>query len=359
MNDWVYALQQAKNILEKNNIFSPEENSNVNKILVILKSISSSAFEGLPISYNKIMSEILSELYPTLIYIFKTLSTDSVLVEKIIQLLKIYMRGLVDNFINFIPEYVNCIINGYKLSPISSYLYGFEILITAYPNRREEELVKILNSTFEELCKITLNNYIKNIFDLNIHVQIGDDFYGMLYRIMKDSPLIILESNFLENLIKISLDYISTPQIHIAKNIMRFFNNFIKFQKSKYFQELSNTDKNLAEKCQKIIENILDKFGSLLCQKILEIYINNSVEQIIESVSELLNQFIICNKTLVVKRMSIHLKNCPNDILTNKEKAVFINLIEDYSIKEKEFNSFLDNFINRCINKQIRARGQN
>ena len=359
MNDWVYALQQAKNILEKNNIFSPEENSNVNKILVILKSISSSAFEGLPISYNKIMSEILSELYPTLIYIFKTLSTDSVLVEKIIQLLKIYMRGLVDNFINFIPEYVNCIINGYKLSPISSYLYGFEILITAYPNRREEELVKILNSTFEELCKITLNNYIKNIFDLNIHVQIGDDFYGMLYRIMKDSPLIILESNFLENLIKISLDYISTPQIHIAKNIMRFFNNFIKFQKSKYFQELSNTDKNLAEKFQKIIENILDKFGSLLCQKILEIYINNSVEQIIESVSELFNQFIYCNKTLVVKGMSIHLKNCPNDILTNKEKAEFINLIEEYSVKEKEFNKFLDNFINRCINKQIRARGQN
>ena len=47
---------------------------------------------------------------------------------------------------------------------------------------------------------------------------------------MKDSPLIILESNFLENLIKISLDYISTPQIHIAKNIMRFFNNFIKWK---------------------------------------------------------------------------------------------------------------------------------
>jgi len=204
-----------------------------------------------------------------------------------------------------------------------------------------------------------LNNYIKNIFDLNIHVQIGDDFYGMLYRIMKDSPLIILESNFLENLIKISLDYISTPQIDIAKNIMRFFNNFIKFQKSKYFQEISKTNKNLAEKCQNIIKNILDKFSSLLCQKILEIYINNSVEQIIESVSELLNQFIDCNKSLVVKGMSIHLKNCPNDILTNKEKTVFINLIEDYSIKEKEFNSFLDNFINRCINKQIRARGQN
>ena len=359
MSDWVLALQEAKKILEKNNIFSPEENSKVNKLLVILKSISSSAFEGLTKSYYKIMYEILLELYPNLIYIFKALSTDSILVEKIIQLLKIYMRGLVDNFKKLIPEYVNCIINGYKLSPISSYLYGFEILITAFPNRREEDLVKILNSTFEELCKITLNNYIKNIFDLNIHVQIGEDFYGMLYRIMKDSPLIILESNFLENLIKISLDYISTTEINIAKNIMRFFNNFIKFQRSNYYETMIKTDKNLAEKCHKIIQYQLDKFSSILCQKILEIYINNSVGQIIESASELLNEFIICNKTIVVEGMSIHLKNCPNDILTNKEKAIFINLIEEYSIKEKDFNKFLDNFINRCINKQIRARGQN
>ena len=356
MSEWVLALQNAKKILEKNNIFTPEESSNITKLLVILKSISTSAFESLSTTNNKIMYEILLEIYPTLIYIFKTLSTDENLVEKIIQLLKIYIRGLVDNFIKFIPEYVSCIIDGYKLSPISSYLYGFEILITAFPNRREEELVKILNSTFEELCKITLNSYIKNIFDLSIHVQIGDDFFGMLYRIMKVSPLIILESNYLENLIKISLDFILTPEINIAKNIMRFFNNFIKFQESNIYQEITKADKNLAEKCKNIILNQLNKFGSSLCQKILEIYINNSTEQIIESVSELFNEFIYSYKTFVVKGMSIHLKDCPNDILTNKEKTTFINLIEDYSIKE--FNSFLDNFINRCINKQIRNRGQ-
>ena len=173
---------------------------------------------------------------------------------------------------------------------------------------------------------------------------------------MKVSPLIILESNYLENLIKISLDFISTPEINIAKNIMRFFNNFIKFQESNIYQEITKADKNLAEKCKNIILNQLNKFGSSLCQKILEIYINNSTEQIIESVSELFNEFIYSYKTFVVKGMSIHLKDCPNDILTNKEKTTFINLIEDYSIKE--FNSFLDNFINRCINKQIRNRGQ-
>ena len=140
---------------------------------------------------------------------------------------------------------------------------------------------------------------------------------------------------------------------------MRFLINFKKKKKSKNYQEINKIDKNLAEKCKNIIQNELNKFGSSLCQKILLIYINNSTEQIIESVNDLLNEFIESYNILVVKGMSIHLKDCPNDILTNKEKATFLNLIEEYSVKEKEFNNFLDNFINRCINKQIRNRGQN
>ena len=104
------------------------------------------------------MYEILLELYPIIIYILQKLSTNKNIVENSIQLIKVYMRGLVDNFITFLPEYVNCIINGYKLSPISSYLYGFEILITVYPNRKEKEIQNILNNTFNELCKITFNN---------------------------------------------------------------------------------------------------------------------------------------------------------------------------------------------------------
>ena len=355
MSEWVLALQEARTILEKNNLFTPEENLKVNQILTILKSLSNSAFEGLLTSHYKIMYEIILELYPTIIYIFKTLSTDETIVENIIQLLKVYFRGLVENCIKFIPDYINCILTGYKLSPISSYLYGFEVLVTVFPNRREEYLIKV----FEELCKITLTNYIKNIFDLNIHVQIGDDFFGMLYRIMKDSPLIILESNILENIIKLSLEYITTQQIHIAKNIIRFLKYFIKFQESTYYQNMVQSDKNLAEKYVKIIQNQLNKYSPLLCQKILQIYINNSVEQIIESISELLEEFIYCNKTLVVNGMSTYLRDCPNDILTNKEKNIFINLIENFNDKEKDFNKFLDTFINRCINKQIRTRGQN
>ena len=357
MNQWVIYLQQAKTALEKNNIFSPEEEENLNKILTILKTISSSAFESLYKSHKKIMYEVLVELYPSLIYILQKLLTNSIIVEKIIQLIKVYMRGLGDNFIKFIPDYVKCVIEGYKLSPISSYLYAFEVLSSTFPNRREEELVNILNSTFKELCNITLTNYLKNIFDLDIHVQIGEDFYGMLYRIMKDSPLIILESDILEQLINTSLMFMTTSQLQIAKNIMIFIKYFIRFQQSEYIEELTVRDKNLAEKCISIIQSQMKKFSSLLCQKILEIYVNTSVEQTLEQVTTLLEEFVFCNRNLAVKGMTLYLKDFPNDILTNKEKSEFIDLIENYNKKEEEFNRFIDNLINRCIGKQIRNRG--
>ena len=332
---------------------------NVNKLLTILKEISSSAFESLLEPHKKIMYEILLELYPIIIYNLQKMPADKSIVENSIQFIKVYMRGLVNNFIKFIPEYVNCIINGYELSPISSYIYGFEVLVTVFPKRKEEELRKILNDTFNKICNITFNNYIKKKSDLDIYVQIGEDFYGMLYRTMNQSPRIIIESEILESLINISLNYMTTYQIQVAKNIMIFFQFFIKFPKSKFFNDLYKEDQILAENCKKIIQNQINKFGDILCQKILYIFINTSIEQIIEDLTELLVIFISYQKSLVIKGMNIYLKDCPNDILTNKEKIQFINLIEDYFAKKEEFNLFIENFKDRCINKQIRNRGQN
>ena len=354
---WVLYIQNAKGVLEKNNNLTPEQNNEVNQLLIILKSISSSAFESLTESHKKIMDEILQELYPIINYILQKLSKDKDIVENCIQLIKVYMRGLVNNFIKFIPEYVNCIINGYKISPISSYLYGFEVLVTVFPNRKEKELIDLLNGTFNELCKITFNSYIKNINDLDIYTQIGEDFYGMLYRTMKQSPQIVLKSQILEDLINVSLNFITTNQIQVAKNIIIFLRYFIKFQQSNFYYDMYKQDKNEAENCKKINQNQIEKFSSTLCQKILQIYINSSIQQITEEVTDLFEIFIFCQKPLVIKGMNTFLQECPNDILTNKEKKHFMNLIQESS--KDEFKEFLNDFINRCINKQIRNRGQN
>jgi hypothetical protein len=270
------------------------------------------------------------------------------------------MRGLNDNFIKFVPEYVNCIINGYKLSPISSYLYAFEILVTVFPRRKEEEIKSMLNNTFNELCKITLNTYIKKKSDLNILVQIGEDFFGMLYRTMKISPFILLESNIFDTLMSVTLNYLNTTQIQIAKNIMIFLQYIIKFEKSNLFKTIEKEDNLSAQKYKIIIQNQINSFSSLLCEQILKVYIESPVEQITEAVRELLIDFILYQKPLVIKGMEIYLKDFPNDILTNKEKNEFIKLIQEYSEKEnRQFNYFIDNLENRCISKQIRSKGQN
>jgi len=359
MGFWVLYLQEAKKLIEKNNSLSPQDNKQLSELLIILKNISKAAFDGLSEGNKKIMYEILVEIWPTIIFILNKMSTNSDTVEDIIQFIKIYMRGLNDNFIKFIPEYVNCIINGYKLSPISSYLYAFEILVTVFPRRKEEQIKLILNNTFNELCNITLNVYIKKKFDLNILVQIGEDFFGMLYRIMKISPEVILESEIFDTLINVSLNYLNTFQIQIAKNIMEFFKSILKFEQSKPFELMKETDNTSYQKYKTIILNKINNFSPLLCEKILKIYIDASVEQITESVNELLNTFIKYQKPLVINGMKLHLKNVPNDILTNIEKDNFIKLINDYPNRNEEFDNFIDNFVNRCISKQVRNRGQN
>jgi len=362
MQQWVIYLQEAKKLVEKNNSLSPEDNSRLNQLLIILKSISKAAFEGLNDNNRKIMYEILVEIWPSIIFVLNKMSTDSDIVENIIQFIKIYMRGLNDNFIKFVPEYVNCIINGYKLSPISSYLYAFEILVTVFPRRKEEEIKSILNNTFNELCKITINTYIKKKSDLNILVQIGEDFFGMLYRTMKISPFILLESNIFDTLISVTLNYLNTTQIQIAKNIMILMQYIIKFEKSNLFKTIEKEDNLSAQKYKIIIQNQINNFSSLLCEQILKLYIESPVEQILEAVRELLIDFILYQKPLVIKGMEIYLKDFPNDILTNKEKSEFIKLIQDYSENEKDkkqFNYFIDNLESRCISKQIRSKGQN
>ena len=354
INPWAVYLLNAKKLLENYTILSPDNCQNLIKILLILKEISRAAIDGLYEENIKIIYEILNEIWPIITFILNKLSTNSDIVENIIQLIKIYMRGLKDNFLKFIPEYVNLIINGYKLSPISSYLYGFEILVTVFPMRKEEEIKSVLNNTFSTLCSITLNNYIKKSFDLNIFVQIGEDFFGMLYRIMKISPIVLFESGILDDLINTSLNYINTKQIQIAKNIMEFLDFIIRFENSKMFAQLQKEDNFYAEKYKKQVQNLISKFSYLLCEKILELYIDCSLEQITEEVTHLFIDFIVNQKPLVLTGIKKHLENFPSDILTNKEKNVFIDLIDEYSIKKEDFNDFIDNLINRCYSKQYR-----
>ena len=358
LKPWVLYLREAKKILEKDKSFSSKDKTKFNDLLVIFKYTSKAAFEGLSQKNEKIMTEIFTEIWPLITYFLKIMSSKEETVENIIQLIKVFMRGLNKNFIKFIPEYIDCIINGYKSIPISSYLYGIEILIAEFENEKNEQIISIFNKAFNEICRITLTTYMKNEFDLNILIEIGYDFFGMLFRIMRKSPLILLDSPYLENIINSALVYFNTNGIQEIKNIITFFEYILIYEKSPKFKEMQKNDDNSYQKYKNIIQNQINNFSLMLCGKILDSFVEAPTEGVIEDIIDLIKDFITYQKPLFIKGMEYHLKNISNDILTNKEKEEFINIIDNFSIKEKEFNKFISNLRNRCISKQIRDKGK-
>ena len=356
---WVLFLIEAKNKSMSQNVqFSSEEMEKLIELLIVIKTISKSAFDGLSKDNYIIMEKIFNEIWPHLKILFNKFSTNNDLVEEIIQLIKFYMRGFKDNFKSYIPEYLNCLIEGYKLSPISSYLYGFEILITVFGNYEEENIKNMINVMFNQLCQVTFNSYIRNRNDLLINVQLGEDFFGLMYRILKISPIFLIDSEMLDNIISISLENLSIDQIQISKNIIIFINNLINCPYKTFLNEMKkkNQDKYVIyyNKIQKKIEG----FISSLIKEILQVLLLVPPNVIYENISELIMNLVKKQQTLSVKYFSEHLKEFPADVLTNKEKDNFIMLIQNISIQEKKFEDYLEVILKRCQNKQIRDNGK-
>ena len=356
---WFLYLQEAKKLIDNNTSLHGKDKNKFNDLLIILKLTSKAAFDGLSNKNKNIMYDIFCEIWPLLIFFLNKMYSKSDTVENIIQLIKIYMRGLENNFIKFIPEYVDCIIKGYKSIPISSYLYAFEILVAAFCEESNKQLVSLLNNTFNNICQITLDSYIKNEFDLNVLVEIGYDFFGMLFRILKKCPTILFDSPLFKNIINSALIYFNTDQIQDVKNIITFFQLILSYETLPKFKDLQKEDNMLYEKYKNIVQNQINNFGLPLCEKILNSFVDAPTEGVIENIIDLFKDFILYQKPLLLKGMEFHLKKISNDILTNKEKEEFINLINNFNIKEKDFDRFIENFNNRCISKQIRDKGRN
>ena len=122
----------------------------------------------------------------------------------------------------------------------------------------------MLNNTFNEICQITLDGYIKNEFDLNILVEIGYDFLGMLFRILKNCPTILFNSPLLKNIINSALVYFNTNQIQDVKNIITFFQLILSYEKLPKFKDLQKKDNILYEKYKNIVQSQINNFGILL-----------------------------------------------------------------------------------------------
>ena len=352
---WVLFLIEAKNKSIMTNVqLSPNEIERLIELLVILKNISRASFEGLSGNNTKIMEKIFNEIWIHLKTLLIKFSTNNDLVEEIIQLIKYYMRGLRENFIPFIEEYLYCLIEGYKISSISSYLYGFEVLITVYGNFNDEKIKNMINLMFKELCKITFANYIRNSNDLMTNIQLGEDFFGLMYRILKISPIFLIDSEMLNKILTISIENLSIDQIQISKNIIILINNLIDCPFSNIFIDMNKEQYNFYFNK---IQNTIQEFISPLIKEILHVFLTAPPNIIYENIRDLVMNLVSRQQKLCEIYFNEHLKNFPNDVLTNKEKENFVNLIRNFKLEEKHFEDYLEILYRRCQNKQRRGIG--
>ena len=359
MKPWVLYLKDAKKLFENDNTKISKENyDSLNQLLIILKYTSKSIFEGIDEKFMDIMLEIFKEIYPDIMFVFSKNLTDADIIENIVQFSKIFIKGLNNNFIQYIPNFTECLIIGYKTKPISSYLYGYEILISIFKTDSSDSLKELLNNAFNNLCDITLHGYIKNKCDEDAILDILSDFYGLLYRILKKNPTILLDSNLIDEIIKLSLDNNNLDDIEISKNIISFLNRLIAYEDLQYFKDIKKNNISKYQKYKIIIQQKIENHSLPLCEKILKMYLDVPTESVLEYITDLFKDFITYHKNLVINGMNNYIKIISNDILTNKEKEEFIFLIQNYENKYKEFDEFINNFENRCESKQIRDKGE-
>ena len=172
MKTWIIYLNEVEKKIttqDPSNL-SKQEILAIIQLLDVLKSFSRGCFEGLDNSNISIMSEIFKEIWPKIKKIINAFSTKCDIIEGIIQLTKYFMRGMKDDFKIYLEEYIKCLIDGYKLSPISSYIYGFEVLLTVFS--KDNTVRTIIDNLFSEFCQITFDNYLtyfesKKICELN------------------------------------------------------------------------------------------------------------------------------------------------------------------------------------------------
>ena len=190
-------------------------------------------------------------------------------------------------------------------------------------------------------------------------IDIISDFYGLLYRILKHNPTILLDSELFEEIIKSVFDNYNIKEIEISKNIISFLSKIISYENLPFFLDIKKSDISKYQKYKNIIQKKIENFGLLLCEKILKTFLDVPAESILEYNIDLLKDYVTYQNDLVINGMKYYMNFITNDILTNKEKEEFIFLIQNFNDKEKEFDDFINNFINRCESKQIRDRGRN
>ena len=126
------------------------------KVIDVIKGIIKSSLNDADIDISSFLSGVFKDLW---VYIQKDIQyyeDNEDIIESICQLVKYFMRAIKSDFYeNYMKTYLEKMVSGYQVKPISSYLYSFELIVDAYYNYPNCHIM--LMQTFEILCKLTFS----------------------------------------------------------------------------------------------------------------------------------------------------------------------------------------------------------
>ena len=349
MKTWIAYLNEVEKKITTQNPanLSSQEIDIIGKLTGVLKSFARGFYEGLDSINISIMGEIFKEIWPKLKIIINAFSTNVDIIENIIQFTKHFMRGMKDDFKVYLEDYIKCLIEGYKISPISSYLYGFEVLVTVF--YKDSSVRTIINNLFNEFCQITFDNYLTSLTDVKVGSELGEDFFGMINRLIKLSPFVLLDSPQFEKIIKLCVDSIGIKEMEIEKTILVFLHKILNYKNSGI---LTDAPPDVAEIYQRNIVLLVEKYSDEIVKRVLTDIYSVPPAVIIDFLKDLIFKFIELSSDSAVKGFSKHLAALPSDCLTKKEKEQFLDCVRNF--KEDKMDSIIDKLISRCQNKHIR-----
>ena len=172
---------------------------------------------------------LLKQLWPVFAGIFEKYFDKEDVIEALTRSLKHFMRSLMNDFDEFLHDYMNIIYSCYQVRlvsttiqkyPLNSYLYASEVVVTVYGEN--EERLADLQLMFDKMCEHTFT-LITSQEDFQVHPDIAADFFGMSMRYMRYCSKVIFGSSQIEGLIQFAIVGIGIEHREAAKALCLFF----------------------------------------------------------------------------------------------------------------------------------------
>ncbi len=324
-----------------------EELKSLGFILEIIRTIVRSAYDSLSTKQSKIFTEIFNELWPVLRIILTRYKDNYDIVEILSQIIKYFMRGMGSDFKIYLEDYMMIILEGYQNTPISSYIYSLEVVASAFVNDLTvENLLKVM---LKEFCVLTFTQYLRSFEELENNPHLTEDFFGLLYRLIRLNPSIILDFEMFEDVMQVCIQNIHLTHPESSKNLIYFLDKIITFHD---IPKMKNMSEQVLGIYYEKMKNTLLKHGDELVNKIINFTLSVPPSIIFENLKDLMKNLMINFPNESKVWFEKYLQTLPQDCLTNTEKEKFIRTIANFN--DDLMDDILDNFYRRCLSRLYR-----